>query len=355
MNVLILISSIGYGGAEKQAILDANLLAKEHNVYLAYFFEGGLKELISPEVTLINIKKTGYIHSIFKLMHFIKKNKIQIIHASLFFAIFIASIANSFKQTKVIWHIHSHEYGLPFRSRISYQLLARKRSVKKILFVNHELLEHYKPFKFPAHKIDILYNHSEILIDGDMQANPLKTKNIYIGYIGRIIKLKRVEYLLDLAEFLMQRGCMDFIIHVVGDGSELEIIKETAKKKKLFNNIIFHGFQTDVNSYYKTFDFFVNPSSEECLSIAMIDAGMIGLPIVAFNVGGNSEIVIDGNTGYIVNSQNDFNKKCLMLIENRELRLNLGSSAQIHCEKLFSKDNHYAELVKIYHDIDLIS
>ncbi len=57
MNLLILISSLSFGGAEKQAILDANMLSKQHNVWLVYFNKGTLKNKLSSRVNVFQFTK----------------------------------------------------------------------------------------------------------------------------------------------------------------------------------------------------------------------------------------------------------------------------------------------------------
>lgn len=355
MNISFFVSSLSFGGAEKQAIADANLLSKAGSptlghVVLLSFRRGDLTALIQDKVKYIQVKKQNYAASAWHLAGLIKKENIDIIHASLFAPMVISALASLIVPVKVVWHFHSHEYDIPLRSRLAFRWLARLPRVRKILFVNHELMEHFSIFDFPEAKQGVLYNHSEIQADVD---RPEKDGQVIdIGYLGRLVSLKRVEYLVDLTAYLKnQKGVGAFCIHIVGDGDNLLQIREQVTGAGLDDFFVFHGFQEDVAEYYKKFDIFVNPSSEECLCMSMIDAGMSALPVVAFDVGGNNEIVIHGQTGYIVQNKDEFLGRCLDLIQDSIKQKAFGEKARVHCLENFSREKRLDNLQKLHGEI----
>jgi L-malate glycosyltransferase len=349
MNILIFISSLSFGGAEKQAVADANLLCKHNKVLLISFTDGPLIKQLNEKVTHLYLKKENYIKTARRLARLVKKNGIQIIHSSLFAPMTIAALAGFFFKTPVIWHFHSHEYDIPLRSRLSFRLLQRLPWVKKILFVNSELKTYFlNRFNFPIKKTGILFNCSQF-----SKSNYKKKNNFFnIGYVGRLVKLKRVHYLIELADYLVKNKIDGFQIQIIGDGSEKQKLEEYSKKLKLHEKIIFHGFKSDTEIYYESMDLFVNPSKEECLSLALIDAGIKGIPSIAFNVGGNNEIVINNKTGYIVNTRVELFTKCIYLYRNDTLRLRFSKQAIIYCDKNFSKALHLNRLLEIYRSFE---
>ena len=346
--LLYFVSSLNFGGAEKQTVLDANLMAGDHQVHLISFNRGPLIEILDSKVSFFQMNRSNYLKSAKELATYCRKHNIEIIHSALFAAFIISALSSLYCSARVIWHFHSHEYDMPLKSRIVLKLGSWIPGVKKLAFVNKELIEYFKKFRFPKHKVALLYNHSTVV----RSAFERKDDGIIrIGYLGRVIKLKRVHYLIDLAQSLSRKGFEHFEIHVVGNGEEWEALEKDITRKGLASFFVLHGFQTDVNSFYETFDFFVNPSEEECLSIAMIDAGMHALPIVGFDVGGNNEIIRHGETGYVVQTLKEFVDACTSILANKELRKAMGQKSQEHCCQYFSEEVHRKEFEALYNEI----
>ncbi|MFZ2339153.1 MAG: glycosyltransferase family 4 protein [Bacteroidales bacterium] len=348
-NILIMISSMKTGGAEKQAVLDANILSEKNNVFLAYFKKGPLEGLINGRVKQIQIKKGNYSLTALRLRKVIRANNIDIIHASLFASMVISALSSIFSRTNVIWHFHSHEYNLPLINCQIYKWLGKLPSVKKILFVNSELKTYMTSrFKFSDSKTGLLYNTSSF--------NPsLKSKSekklCSIGYIGRLVALKRVDWLIECAVFLLDKGYTGFKMVITGDGPERTNLEKLTGECNVGNFVKFTGFQSDTEMYYDGMDIFALPSGEECLSMAAIDAGVKGIPIVAFDVGGNSEIIDSGETGFIVTTKEEFFEKIYYLAENKITREQMGDAAYSYCSDKFGKEKHMARLDALHSEL----
>jgi L-malate glycosyltransferase len=351
MNILILISSLNYGGAEKQAVLDANILSAEHNVLLGYFIKGPQEELVDRKVKLVRIKKDNYLATAFRLGKVIRTNQIEIIHASLFASMMISALSSMISDAKVFWHFHSHEYELPYINGQLYKWLGRYHAIKKILFVNTELKSFLKDrFKFPAGKTEVLYNSTPI--KPSFEKKPGNSK-CTIGYVGRLVELKRVHFLIECAEYLKRKGSENFQILIIGDGPERSKLEDLTKHNSLSKVVTFTGFQTDTGKYYDLIDIFALPSGEECLSMAAMDAGVKGIPVVAFDVGGNSEIVDPGKTGFIVNTKEEFFGKIYFLVTNWTIREKMGKAATVYCYDKFGEERHLEKLNVLYRDVSL--
>lgn len=349
MKISYLISSLNYGGAEKQAILDANMMAHSNEVFFIYFYDGPQRGILSQDVKLLHLKKKSYLITAFRLAWQIKKHNIQIIHSSLYASMIISALCSFFCRTKIIWHFHSHEYGLPVLNGLLYKWLGKLPAIKKIVFVNNELrIFHTERFKFPLSKTGILYNTSSV--PQSFRSYTLSEENT-IGYIGRLVGLKRINLLIECSDYLNQKGVKEYNIIIVGDGSERHFLEDLVHKKKLDNKFMFTGFQSDTQFYLNKFDLFAMPSEEECLSIALIDAGVAGLPSVAFDVGGNNEIIDNNKTGFIVNTREDFFEKIYCLVTNKNLREQMGKAANIHCSDKFGKEKHLVQLNALYKEL----
>ena len=346
MNILIIVSSLSIGGAERQAVNDANLLINSHKVFLVVFKDGLLNVNLDNRVKYKVIDKIGYLRTVLALVTFIKKYHIDLIHASLFAPMIIGSLASIISRTSLYWNFHSHENNLPLKSKLSYYLLSRSRLLKKILYVNKELRMHFEnSFFLPREKGIVVFNNGTL----DYQPKFIESKSVFIiGYVGRIVALKRVEYLIDVAKFLISRQVYNFSIHIVGDGSSRPLLEEQIVNEKLQEYFVFFGFQHDLNNFYTQFDIFINPSMEECLSIALIDAGMNGIASIAFAVGGNDEIILNNETGYIVTRRGDLFERVYRLYSQSEIRIKMGKKASLYCNSKFSWQERLRKLNMLF-------
>ena len=348
MNILILVSSLDVGGAEKQAVNDANMFCDKNNTHLLVFSGGMLKDKLSAKVKYLIIKKSGYLETSKRIANYIIENKIEIIHASLFAPMIIGALASLRTKIPIFWTFHSHEYDIPIKSKIAFILLSRYKRLKNIFYVNNELMHFFEErLKLPTKKSMILYNSTDLKLSKE-NGRGLNKEIIRIGYVGRLVELKRVHFLLELAIFLKENKISNFSVDIYGDGESRKELENLSLKYKLKDVVVFHGFTADLEQAYNTFDIFVNPSREECLSIATIDAGIMGKPKIVFDVGGNNEIVIHNKTGFVINTKKELFKKTEELLLDSKKRTSFGKNAIYHCESNFSKEIRKNTLTKYF-------
>jgi glycosyltransferase involved in cell wall biosynthesis len=115
-----------------------------------------------------------------------------------------------------------------------------------------------------------------------------------IATAGILEPHKRIDVLLHAAA----RCGTSHHIDVYGDGSLRDWLEREARRLRL--NVTFHGQVTDLRERLEGADVFVLPSDGENLPIAILEAMAAALPVVATRVGGVSELVVDGETGVLV-------------------------------------------------------
>ncbi len=342
MNILILVSSLNYGGAEKQAVLDANMLVSEARVYFGMFEDGALHELLDERVKVVRFNKQGYLKTASKLAGFISDKDIQVVHNHLYAPMIISALASIKARVPVLWHFHGHHFEV---LKLPLNVLSKLPTVKHAIFVCAALARYFeKNYSFPKKKIEVVYNSSQCRKLPELHPGD---STLRIGFIGRLVKLKRVHFLIALAEHLKTEGITDFEILVAGDGPEREPLEALAKKKGVAKEVKFLGFRSDIEKLYNQFDLFVLPSEEEALSLALIDAGRVAVPSVAFDVGGNKEIIKDGETGFIVYYLEQLKEKVSLLCRKEALRKEMGEKAEVHT-RIFSEENHLQSLLNLY-------
>ncbi len=103
---------------------------------------------------------------------------------------------------------------------------------------------------------------------------------------------------------------------------------------------------------YRSSDVFVLPSIAEAFGIAAIEASAAGLPVIATQVGGLSDIVVDGETGFLIQPEEDqaLADRLRQLIQRPDLRQRMGRAARARAEELFDAQKNAKKILKILHE-----
>lgn len=122
---------------------------------------------------------------------------------------------------------------------------------------------------------------------------------VVIGFAGRIELMKRLDLLLDaFARLRPQFPALRLLL--VGRGSELETLQAQAARLNISDGVTWAGFRTDIPRLLAAMDIYAQPSSNEGLSLSILEAMAAGKAIVTTDVGGAREIIHDRATGLIV-------------------------------------------------------
>ena len=145
---------------------------------------------------------------------------------------------------------------------------------------------------------------------------------------------------------------LDWQWHIAGDGPEMDDLQLLAKKLDLTSRVTFRGWQSreELIQCYKTSDIFLFPSRHEGMPNAVLEAMASGLPVVATRIAGNEELVVNEETGLLVESQNveELRSALRRLIEDAALRQKMGTASRQRVEEFYGWENtarQYAELL----------
>jgi len=171
------------------------------------------------------------------------------------------------------------------------------------------------------------------------QALEVSEETLVICSIGRLTPQKGLIYLIQAAPSIIT-SVKRINFWIVGDGPLRDSLKGKVKQLGLENYFRFLGFRNDIPDILAGADIFVLPSLYECLPIAVIEAMASGKPVVATRVGGNEELVKDGETGFLVPPRNAdaLAKKLVMLLSDEELRCRVGHNALREAQKYDAKE-----------------
>lgn len=120
-----------------------------------------------------------------------------------------------------------------------------------------------------------------------------------VGTVGRLTAVKGHRHLLDAArEVIARHG--DTVFVFVGAGELLGDLQRRAAELGIGGNVRFTGWKPDVAPIVNAFDLFAFPSLNEGMGKALVEAMVLGKPVVASRIGGITDLVDDGVTGFLV-------------------------------------------------------
>jgi len=317
--VLILVTTLTFGGAETQVVrLATELKARGWAVAMVC--------LVAPVAYVQQLNKAGIdVHSldmprgvpdfraVFRLRSLIRRLQPDILHCHMFHANLLGRIVRLFcRIPTVICTAHnlretSEKGGPTWHKELLYRLtdcLADKTTI-----ICKAAFDRYvRVCAVPVKKLQMIPNgvDTEMFSPSEERRRAarmslgLESSFVWLA-VGRLVKQKDYP---NLFRALQQLRRDDYILLIAGNGPLEGELKAECTQRGLNGRVRFAGAREDIVDLYNAADAFVMSSEFEGLSAALLEASAMGLPSVVTNVGGNSEIVADDVTGYLVQPGN---------------------------------------------------
>ena len=159
-------------------------------------------------------------------------------------------------------------------------------------------------------------------------------------FVGRLGKEKNVSFLISCFNKIHNLLPETHLV-LVGGGPEEQELKKTIAEMNITDKVTFTGTlsKPDVINCYFGADLFVFSSVTETQGLVIVEAKAGGLPVVAVNAFGPSEMVVDGEDGFLTDlCEADFVDKVLLLLKDEQLRITMGKKARINAEEISSRN-----------------
>ncbi|MEW6102599.1 MAG: glycosyltransferase family 4 protein [bacterium] len=356
IKVLHLYSSFTSGGAEKRVISLAENLGKIGVYNLIGCPKGSYLEKEAIKLGLavcpIIIHNSLDFIGILNLAKIVKMERIDILHihqGKIFWpSIFVKWLF--FNKLKLVFHRRADKKS---------SLLSRRhyKFADKIICVSKRVAENLIKFdKVEPLKISVIYTGMEI--DEDLY-NGCKIRKEYniedkivVGIVAGINKPegKGQRYLLQAALFLKERY-QNLHYLIVGDGSLKPELERYAYDMKIDDIVTFAGYRENVYDFIKAMDIVVLAScGTEALPGVLIEAHLLGKPVIGTDTGGISETFIDGKTGFLIPSRDieSLKRRLIELIEDESLRRKMGEAGKEFAKERFGVKNSCSEVKALY-------
>lgn len=294
----------------------------------------------------------------FKALFLVKKIKPDIIHSQTItingagFAAFL--IRKFLKIPYVVWGRGSDVYSKwlekPFRKTIlmnSDAAIALTNDMKNSMQTICD-----KPVFIISNGIDV-DKFNGVNKDRIRKKYKIKNDEKVIIFVGRLKPIKGLYYLLSAMK-LIQNKDKKIRLLVVGYGEEKTKLEELSKKLSLSTQVIFTDKISNelIPEYLGAGDIFVLPSLSEGFPVVILEAMASGLPIIATKIRGISEIVKDGENGFLIppKNSNEIAEKILMLINDSKLIKSISDNNKIEAQR-YSWETIVEKIEEIYFQV----
>lgn len=168
----------------------------------------------------------------------------------------------------------------------------------------------------------------------------------YLVFVGRLTQIKRPDRLIDIARYLkITHPSVEILI--AGAGEKLADLQGVTNKENL--PIKFLGWRNDIGHILSASDITILCSDNEGIPLTLIQASQSGLPIISTNVGSVSDIVVDGETGLLTETNTQSLITVLDGLLTSPVKMNqLGQAGKIRAESLFSIEGMVYAHEKLY-------
>lgn len=370
INLLHIVNGFAIGGGELKLLeLVKNLVEKRADKYTVTVCSVGQGGTLQPEferlgikVFVIEKKHKFDISQVFKVCRIIKREQIDLVQTTLFYADVIGALAAKLTGVDAVisWDTVSHppdSHETRLRHKLSYQLCMR--FVKRIVAVSEGVKKYLiEDRKIASKKIVIIHYGIDLSLfksrNGFLDKRKrselgLPDHKIVIGTVARLEIQKGHRYLIAAAPEIINKFS-NVVFVFAGDGTLRQELETQVNELGLQENFRFLGFRKDVKELLFAFDVFVLPSLFEGLPNVILEAMASGRPIVATAVDGTPELIEHNETGLLVppKSPHALQEQILNLLENEEKGSKLGRQAKEMAKQKFSFDQQFRKFEEVY-------
>ena len=314
-------------------------------------------ELRDGAVTTLDIPRglspAALARLLYQLVHHLRAHRYTIVHTHNSITGAIGRIAARLAGVPLTFHtihgFHFHErmgrlHRLPFVA--AERRLARLTDV--LLCQNREDLDEVHRLGLrPTHGVHHIGNGIDLRRFRPRTRTPRNARPVLLS-VGRLEPVKNQGLLLDALAALPPRHAP--VLWLVGDGPSRARYRQQARRLGLADRVKFLGYRYDIPELVAAADVAVLTSTKEGIPRALMEAMAVGVPVVATDVKGSREVVIDGETGFLVplGDPQALAERLSQLLDSPELRRDLGARGVEHARRHFDEERVVEHLAGLY-------
>lgn len=302
--IVEVIPALGIGGAEKLVCdICSNMNREKFDLTLIVFYDEKeklyYKNLQKIGVKIVSLNKKGGFQPVlfFRLAKILNKIKPDVIHSHLSSNLYLCYYYFWHKKQYGVHTIHNQaEKELNGHNRKIMQYLYRHRNVKAVAISDEIEKSVFKVYDIAKEKVALINNG----VDLNRYAAPNRQfdgcKNFVA--VGRLSKQKNHQLMLNAFKRIVEKH-PDAKLNILGDGDLRPAVEKQIAEGNLQNNVQLLGNGVGVEEFLAAADCFLMSSNFEGLPLSMVEAMASGLPIVSTKAGGITDLVCDGENGFL--------------------------------------------------------
>lgn len=363
--IVFVITTLGMGGAETQLVrLASGLKGRGWQVSVVSlipmeYIAKDLEQSQIPAVSLNMRPGSPDPRAVLALARYLREQEPQIVHTHMVHANLLGRVARLFAPVPVlISTAHNVNEGSRWRE-IAYRLTDMLCDLTTQ--VSEAGVERYVAVgATPRPKIRFMpngINSNEFSPDPQLRAKlrgELGWQGQFVWLaVGRFAEAKDYPNMLQ-AFAKVQAQHSEVRLMIAGLGEQMEAIQRLAQTLSLREAVRFLGLRKDISALMNAADGYVMSSAWEGLPMVLLEAASTGLPVVATDVGGNREVVQEGQTGYLVPPSNaeSLSAAMLRLMALPELqRQRMGEAARALVQQRYSLESVLNQWETIYAEL----
>jgi L-malate glycosyltransferase len=295
--------------------------------------------------------------SLFSFVNYLRKHSVDIVqtffHDSTLFGIVAARLAGinikiSSRRDLGFWYTEKLLRNMLFINKLTDRILTNSITVKNFVIQS----ENYSPNKIDVihNGIDFQYINNVSQFSLHLEFSGIEHNNLIIGMVANYNRqVKRADLFITAAAEINKRH-PDVKFLLIGGGKLEDQLRAQIYSLGLNDKVIIAGKKDPAISYIKSFDIGVLTSDSEGFSNVLLEYMAAGIPSVATNVGGNSEIIQNDNLGLLVpkNDPHALAQAICGLLENEARRKEMGKAARAHVEEHYAWPKKIKEIEAYY-------
>lgn len=364
MNICIIDNSIGTTGAFNAILETIEPLKEDHN----YFFILPLNSKIDDVLIKNNIDYCKV------PLHEINRNivnnllyPLRLLKSTLMIKRIMKKQNSKVLQVNDVYNMNGVLLKLFYRFKLVTHVRRMPDSFPKMIYsiwVRIHILFSNKILAVSEANAKAFSKKEKVIVFYDPQPNHLRTFSyntklsspIQILYLANYMQGKGQNHAIQVAKILRNKE-VNFELHFYGDTSDninnknyLSHLMLLVQENDLAESIKIHGPSTDIVTQISGADIMLNFSDSESLSRITMEALYFGVPIIATNVGGTNEMIIDNWNGFLVESKNvhQMSEAILELVRSEELRAKFSENGQNFLNEKFNREALSKKLNVIY-------